>query len=171
MRTFIVEKGTHSLESLSTLLLGNKASSASAVDQLKSLNPHVDFKKMIKPGTVLLIPDVPGLRGAAGSSVTGDAFAELREQMLASVDAAASRLRGSYEARLNEQKGVVVVLKSAAVKRAIKADPDLKPQIEAATQVFKQDQQQAKAADEALKALQQQTAAELARLAKTLDGS
>jgi hypothetical protein len=170
MRTFVVEKGTHSLKSLSTLLLGNKAGSASALDQLKNLNPHVDFKK-IEPGTVLLIPDVPGLRGAAGASVTGDAFDELREQVLASVRAAGARVSSGYDARLNEQKEVAAVLKSGGLERALKADPELKPQIFAATQVFKQDQQQAKAADETLKALQQQATAELAQLAKTLGGS
>jgi len=170
MRTFVVGKGTHSLESLSTLLLGNKASSASAVEQLKNLNPHVDFEK-IEPGTVLLIPDVPGLRGAAGSSVTGDAFDELREQVLASVKAAGARVSRGYDARLNEQKEVAALLKADGLKRALKAAPELMPQIDAAMQVFEQDQQQAKAADETLKALQQQTTAELAQLAKTLRGS
>lgn len=170
MRTFVV-KDPSSLESLIERLLRNKASSASAVDQLKNLNPHVDFSKNIAPGTVLLVPDVPGSRGAEGSSVTGDAFDELREQVLASVEAAGARVSSGYDAMLREQKEVAAVLKSASLKRALKADPELKPQIDAATEVFKQDQQQAKAADEALKALQQQAIEELARLEKTLGGS
>jgi seryl-tRNA(Sec) selenium transferase len=87
--------------------------------------------------------------------------------MLASVDAAASRVRGGYEALLTEQKEVAVVLKSAAVKRALETDPDLKLQIEAATQVFKQDQQRAKEAEQTLQTLQQ-AKDELGALAKLL---
>lgn len=161
--TFIDEKNLQAF----TQLLGDKIGSGSALEQLKNLNPHVDFKK-IEPGTVLLIPDALGFHDAESFSVTGHAFDALREQMLASVDAAASRLRGGYEALLTEQKEVAVVLKSAAVKRAIKADPDLEPQIEAATQVFKQDQQQARDAEKTMQTLQEQAAAELASLTQLL---
>lgn len=166
MRVIVIDKKTD-LRALRSRLLGDKAGSGSALDKLKNLNPHVDFKK-IEPGTVLLIPNAPGFRDAESFSVTGDAFDALREQMLASVDDAASRLRGGYEALLTEQKEVAVVLKSAALKRAIKADPDLKPQIEAATQVFKHDQQQARDAEKTMQTLQEQAAAELASLTQLL---
>lgn len=166
MRMIVIDKKTD-LRALSTRLLGEEAGRSSALDKLKDLNPHVDFKT-IEPGTVLLIPDAPGFRDAESSSVTGDAFDALREQMLASVEAATSRLRGGFDALLTEQKEVAAVLKSAAVRRAIEADPDLKPQIEAATQVFKQDQQQARDVEKTLQTLQEQAAAELAALAALL---
>jgi hypothetical protein len=164
MQVIVIDK--NNLQAF-TQLLGDKIDSGRALDQLKNLNPHVDFKKKIEPGAVLLIPDALGFREAESFSVTGHAFEALREQMLASVDAAASRVRGGYEALLTEQKEVAVVLKSAAVKRALEADPDLKLQIEAATQVFKQDQQRAKEAEQTLQTLQQ-AKDELGALAKLL---
>lgn len=89
MRVTVIDK--KNLQVFSKLL-GDKIGSGSALERLKNLNPHVDFKK-IEPGTVLLIPDAPGFRDAESFSVTGGAFDALREQMLASVDIAASRLR------------------------------------------------------------------------------
>lgn len=166
MRMIVTDKKT-SLRTLGIRLLDDEADRVSALEQLKTVNPHVDFKK-IEPGTVLLIPDTPGFRDAESASVTGDAFDALREQIVVSVAAAASRLRGGYEALRAEQKEVAVVLKSAAVKRAIETDADLKPQIDAATQVFKQDQQQARDAEKTMQTLQEQVAEELASLTKLL---
>ena len=166
MRMIVLDEATD-LEALAARLFGANGHADGAIDKLTHLNPHVDFKK-IAAGTVLLIPEEAGLREAQTASVTGDAFAVLREQMLASLDAASSRVRDGYDARLAEQKEVVVVLKLAAVKQAIAADPDLKPQIEAGTQVFKQDQQQARDAEKTLQTLQEQAAAELASLTKLL---
>ena len=63
---------------------------------------------------------------------------------------------------------MAVVLKSAALKRALESDPDLKPQIEAANQVLKRDQQAAKDAEKSMQTLQEQAAAELASLMQML---
>lgn len=164
MRVTVIDK--NNLQAFSQLL-GDKVGSGIAFEQLKNLNPHVNFKK-IELGTVVLIPDTPGFSTTESSSVTGDAFAELRQQMLASVDLTAARLRGAYAVLLTEQKEVAVALKSAAGKRALEADPDLKAQIETATQVFKQDEQQAKDAEKTIQILQEQAAAELASLAQLL---
>jgi len=166
MRMMVIDKKMD-LRALGNQLLDDEAGRGSALDKLKNLNPHVDFIN-IEPGTVLLIPDAAGFRDADSFSVTGDAFDALREQMVAAVDAAASRLRAGFDALLAEQKEVAAVLKSAAARRAIEADPDLKPQIEAAAQVFKQDQQQARDAEKTLQALQEQAAAELESLARLL---
>ena len=164
MRVIVVNK--ENLEAFSKLM-GDKIGSGSALEQLKNLNPHVDFKK-IEPGTVLLIPDGPRFRNVESVSITGDAFNALSEQMLASVDASASRLRAGFDALLTEQKEVVGVLKTPAVKQAIEADPDLKPQIDAATLVFKQDEQLAKDAEKVMQTLKEQVAAELASLTQLL---
>jgi hypothetical protein len=134
---------------------------------LVALNPHVDFKK-IEPGTVLLVPDGPGLRAGETASVSGQPFDELREQVLAAVEAAGARARSGHAAQLAEQKEVTAALKSAGLRAALEIDPELRAQIEAALQVFKQDQQDAKAAAETLKSLAKQAATELDALAKLL---
>ena len=147
--------------------LREKIGPGSAIEQLKNLNPHVDFTK-IDAGTVLLIPETSDFNDAASASLAGDVFNPLREQMLASVEVATSRVREGYAALLTEQKEVAVVLKSAALKRALESDPDLKPQIEAANQVLKRDQQAAKDAEKTMQTLQEQAAGELASLMQML---
>ena len=127
----------------------------------------MDFTNIVA-GTVLLMPETPDFNDTASASLAGDAFDPLREQMLASVEVATSRVREGYAALLTEHKEVAVVLKSAALKRALESDPDLKPQIEAANQVLKRDQQAAKDADKTMQTLQAQAAAELASLMQML---
>jgi len=166
MRIVVLDERTD-LQGLRTRLLGDQAVSDSAFERLKSLNPHVNFKK-IPAGTVLLIPDLPDLRKGESSSVAGDAFDVLRKQLLASVSAAGTRVRDGYDALLAQQKEVSAVVDSAAFKPALEADPGLKEQVEAGSQVFEQDREQAKAADETLKALQREAEAELTALAKLL---
>ena len=144
-----------------------KIGPGSALEQLKNLNPHVDFTNIVA-GTVLLMPETSDFNDAASASLAGDAFDPLREQILASVEVATSRVREGYAALLTEHKEVAVVLKSAALKRALESDPDLKPQIEAANQVLKQDQQAAKDAEKSMQTLQEQAAAELASLMQML---
>ena len=169
MRMIVIDEATD-LPALSARLFGADGHADGAIDKLTQLNPHIDFKK-IAAGTVLLIPEDAGLRPGQTVSVTGDAFAVLREQMLASLDAASTRVRDGYDARLAEQKDLASALSSAAMKRAIEIDADLKPQVDAALQTFKDDQQQAKLANDTLKAFQQQAGAELDRIAKMLGGA
>lgn len=164
MRVIVVNE--ENLEAFSKLL-GDKIGSGSALEQLKNLNPHVDLKK-IEPGTVLLIPDGPRFPNVESVSVTGDAFDALREQVLASVDDAASRLKGGYELLWKEREKVVKTLQSEPVQKAGNADPDLESQIAAANLVFKQDKELAKDAEKVMTTLKEQVAAELASLAQLL---
>jgi hypothetical protein len=165
MRTVII-KDRSDLQSVGVKLLGEQAGTKRALDRLVALNPHVDFNR-IEAGTVLFVPDAPGVRDTSGS-VEGQAFGDLRDQLLASVDAASVRVRSGHEALSSQRQEITAVVKLAAVKRAIESDPELKAQVDAATQVFKQDQAQAKAADEALKAMKEQATAALAEIAKML---
>ncbi|HEV8630789.1 MAG TPA: hypothetical protein VGV61_10765 [Thermoanaerobaculia bacterium] len=167
MRTIVVDERTD-LEGLRKRLVGGKTVSAAALERLRSLNPHLDLAK-IPAGSVLLLPDLPGVRKGETSSVTGDPFADLSATLLAGVDAAVARAREGGRALLAEQKEVGAAIKSAAFRRAVEADPELGEQAEAAARVFKQDQEEAKASAEDLKTLRQEAAAELAALAKLLD--
>ena len=162
MRVVVINDRTN-LQSVARLL-GDQAGSKIALERLQALNPHVDFAK-IEPGTVVFVPDAPG---AAAPSVQGGAFAALHEQFLASVDAVGLRVRGGYEALGAERQSVSAALKLAAARRAIENDPDLKAQLDAAAEVFKQDQAQAKAANDTLRVVHQQAASELGALAKLL---
>ena len=140
---------------------------AKRIEQIQQLNPHVDLKN-IKRGTVVLVPDAPGERDAESRSVQGEAFADLRSQVNAALEASRARVRRGYGALNDSAKEVTTVLKSAAVKRALEAQPDLKEQAEAATRKFKQDATDAKAAEQTLKEIGDRVEQELEALAKLL---
>ena len=166
MRMIVIDKATD-LQALTTRLLGAQAAAGTSLDALKQLNPHVDFGKL-GAGTVLLVPDLPGLRDGQTGSIAGQAFDTFGQQVLASFDEAAARVQAGHAARLTDQKELLALFKGAALKRAFEADPDLKAQADAYGQVCKQDPVDAKAADETLKALKDGVSAELAVLVKLL---
>ena len=168
MRMIVLDEKTD-LDGLRARLLGGKAVSDDAIEKLKRLNPHVSFDR-IPAGTVLLVPELPGLRKGETAPVTGDAFDSFRESLLAAVDATRARVRGSYEGVLGQQKEVTAVFKSAAFKRALESDPELREQVEAAAEVFKRDKEQAEEADGVLKEMRQEARDELAALGKLLEG-
>ena len=169
MRMIVIEQATD-LQALTTRLLGAQAGAGTSLDALKRLNPHVDFNKL-GAGTVLLVPELPGLQGPGkdgAASIGGGPFDTFSQQLRADFDAAATRVQAGHAARLTDQKELVALFKGAALKRAFESDPELKAQADAYAQVFKQDPIDAKAADEALKALKQGLGTELAALAKLL---
>jgi hypothetical protein len=166
MRMIVVKSRTD-LNELGAKLLKQGAAAEVALDSLKQLNPHVDFKK-IEAGTILLVPDRPGFRKSGTDLVGGDAFDTLSEELKGAVDRAAARVQEGYDALAAERKDVTAAMKLAAFKRALEADPDLKPQAEEATQTFRQDQEQAKSAGEALKAIRADANEALDELARLL---
>ena len=166
MRMIVIDKTTD-LQALTTRLLGAQAGAGTSLDALKRLNPHVEFNKL-GAGTVLLVPDLPGLRDDRAASVGGAPFDTFSQQLRADFDAAGTRVQAGHAARLTDQKELVALFRGAALKRAFEADPELKAQADAAAQVFKQDPIDAKAADETLKALKQGLDTELAAFAKLL---
>ena len=167
MRMIVIQQATD-LQALGTRLLGAKAGAGNGLEALKNLNPHVDFGRL-GAGTVLLVPDLPGLRDGETTSIAGQAFVAFNEQVLSDVDDATVRVRAAHAARLADQKDLGALLKGAALRRAFDADPELKSQADAAAQVFKQDPADAKAADETLKALKDLAGIELVALGKLLD--
>jgi hypothetical protein len=163
----VVIKERSDLKGVAEKLWGDKAKPA-AVERLRALNPHLDVRR-IEPGTVVFVPQIPGGRDdPAAASVEGEAFGALRDQILEAIDATAARVRSGHESLAAQRQDVTAVFKLAAVRKAMDQDPELKPQIDAAADVFKQDQVQARAAEEAMKAIKQQATAELAELAKLL---
>jgi hypothetical protein len=144
-----------------------QAQAARRIEQIQRLNPHLDVKN-IKRGTVVLVPEAAGERDTEARSLQGDAFADLRSQVSAALDASRARVRRGYGTLNENAKEVTTVLKSAAVKRALEAQPDLKEQAEAATRVFKQDAADAKTAEQTLKEMGDRFEQELEALAKLL---
>jgi len=165
----IVVKAPTTAQDLRTRL--GRTDPGRTLDDIAVLNPHIDLRA-IEPGTVLLIPEPAGNAPATpaddSTPVQEQPFEELRDQILGAISQTHTRARAGYESLAAQAKDATAVLKSAAVKRAMDADPTLKPQVEAAASVFKQDAANAKAADQTLKDMQKQIAEELGALQKLL---
>ena len=128
-------------DSLSKLLKAG-ASAAPALQRIKDLNPHVQDLAQLKPGTVLLLPDLPDFEPGAGDPVAGEAFDGFAADVSNGLKASGTRLRAGMARRDADRKDVVAVLKSAAVKRVLDADPALRKQADEADARFKAEQKE-----------------------------
>ena len=167
MRTVIVDEASD-LEALKTRLVGSRTLSAANVEKIRSFNPHVDLDR-IPAGTVLLIPELPGLRARASSPLPGDAVTTLGETLLAAVDAARERVSRGFAGLQTEANEVSAAMRSPAFRRALEGDPELRAQVEAAAEVTRRDRERASAADEILGALRDEARDELEAIAKLLE--
>jgi hypothetical protein len=138
------------------------------VGEIARLNPHVNLEKRIESGTVLVLPDSASGRSSDSLSVEGQSFDELRKHVVSALDATASRVHSRHEALREEAKEIAAVLRSAAVKRALEGDPELKEHVRAATEIFKEDAARAKATETSLKKLKARAEKELYALGKLL---
>lgn len=93
-RTFTVRNET-TLQALGATLLDARfggAQADAALERVKALNPHVDFQK-IAPGTVLFVPDAPGLKAPAGTAPQSAPLDDFRALVSGALGDAASRLK------------------------------------------------------------------------------
>ena len=167
MRLMFIEQDTD-LHRLAIELFGAKAGAGdAALDALKRLNPHVDFGRL-GAGTVLLLPDGPGLRADAGSPVWGEAFDGFSAEVVAALDNVAGQVGRGHAERQAGERELVRMFESDLFARAFDSDRQLREQAGAAIEVFKLDRAAADTAGRALGELQDQARAELAALAKLL---
>lgn len=157
MRMFVLKQG----QSLQTL--GSQLGGAASIGRLKALNPHLDLNRL-EPGTVLLVPD--GIEGA--DSVAGAVFDGLAADVKEGLKAATARVQSTRVKNELLQKDVTAILKSAAFKRVLEGDAELKKQTEAAKTRLQANQATNKRTEESLSALDQLVNEELAVLRNLL---
>lgn len=166
MRMIVIKQGME-LNALGAQLFDSGALREGALAGLQRLNPQADFARL-EPGTVLLVPEQAGLREAETSSIGGDAFGALAEQVRVSVGAVVARVQSGHKVRLAQQKEAAEVLESLALPPLLEPGFDLGKELNAALQVFEEDLQQATEAETLLQMLPEELAAELAALRKLL---
>jgi hypothetical protein len=169
MRMLVIKQDAD-LESLSSHLLSVRLGSSqakSALESLRALNPHADFTKL-SAGTVLLVPDEPTFKASASDSVPGKALADFEQLVHDGLNSATERLKAGKAARAAERADVTAVFKTAAVKRLLESDAELKQQVADATKGFKEDQQAAEQAEHALTVASKAASAALAAVRKVL---
>ena len=172
MRLIVIEQESD-LKALSARLLkkpaGRKAGaheiSQATLDQVKMLNPHVDFQRL-EAGTVLLLPDSPELNDKESQPLAGDSFEDFVAHTSEGFKAVAQRMTISAKALDADRAAVNATLK--IVKRQIDSDPLLQNQVEEANREFTDAQMQAKDAASQVETMQKEMDAELKALRKML---
>lgn len=140
-----------------------KGADEATVQRLRALNPHLDIAKA-KAGSVLLLPDTPAFTNSSQESVSADAWAALASDAETGLKARAEQLRAATVERDTQRKEVQAILKTAAVKRQLEADPGLRKQADAAEAQFKADQTAAADTAKQLEVMSQGLAEEIAAL-------
>lgn len=152
-----------------TLFTGrqNAAAIASALDRVQRLNPHLDLQHLAA-GTVLLLPDLPGLDAAGSRAVGDDVFEVLSGDIASGLKLAGRRVRAAAKEQDAERGAVEEAVGTDPVRRAMHADDALRQQVEAAQARFDSEREQAEQAVNAIESIEHGAAAELAALRKLL---
>jgi hypothetical protein len=169
MRTLVITKAADRQAILSRVVAGkaNAAQTKAALQQLQELNPHLDINNL-KAGAVILIPDAPNFSATEGDAVGSGTFEDFQQLVRSGLSDAAERLRSGTAARAADRSDVTAALKSAAFKRLLDSDADLRQQIAEATKSFKDEQAQEDQDDKAVAAAAKTILADLAELGKVL---
>jgi hypothetical protein len=165
MRIFTIDRSTLSPQDLQAKLFKADPGGDASLQALQALNPQVDFTRL-SVGTVLLVPDSPGLAASAGRAAAVESFDTLGTDFDRALEASRARIANLSERSDAAQKALAATLRPAAVKASVKADPELQKQLDAAADRARSD---AKVAAENLKVLEKAHALaqkELAALAK-----
>ena len=175
MRLIVLKQATD-IQALSSKLfqksgkgksIGDAAAANATLGRIKALNPHIDFQRL-EAGTVLLLPEAPGLKGSDSQSISGDGFAEFAAHTLEGFKTVAERVSAGGERLAEDRHAVNDVLKAGAVKRQLETDPRLKQQLEEAVEEFTAQQKQAQDATKTVDAMQKLLTKELEVIGKLL---
>jgi hypothetical protein len=135
--------------------------------RLEAANPHVDPAR-ISAGTVVLVPDTPGFKAAAASSVQSEPFADFGKMVSEALGAAAGRMKSGNALRAAERADVAAAVKSAAFKRLVANDPDVQKQAEEALKAAEQEAAADKQSEETVALLGKTALAALGELGKVV---
>ncbi|MHB9840958.1 hypothetical protein Q8F57_039760 [Paraburkholderia terrae] len=168
MRVIVIKQASD-LQTLATRLIGKRAD-GSALERVKALNPHVDFER-IEPGTVLLLPDMPGIKAGDKDTrfIAGDAFDSFVKDSASGLEAAAKRVAAAADSLATERAAVSGVTRLAAMKRLIDGDPVLQRQLSDAGAAWNREQKEVKDAAAQIGTMQKVVSEELAALRRLLE--
>ena len=169
MRTLVIKRDAD-LEALRSELLVSGLSdsrSGAALESIRTLNPHLDFERL-KPGMVLLVPDAPDFRKSDTKPVGDEPLEDFEHLVRDGLEAARAKLRAGGEKRALRRGEMSEALKSPALKRAIKADPDLAKRIELVSKRTKDEEKDDAHAQKMLDDAADEIRSELTALAKLL---
>ena len=155
---FLIVKPGQTAEALAARL-----AASGGLARLQALNPHLDVQR-ITPGSVLIWPT----GDEEGASVAGNVFDTFAADVRSGLKAATTRVKGGLTLQEDQRKEAAAVFRSAAFKRAMESDAELREQATAADNRAKALQQRGKEIDAALTALDRTAELGLEALGKLL---
>jgi len=121
---------------------GTKAASAAKTAQaaLREANPHVADLKKVPSGTLVVVPDVPGIKAAPAQSIEGVSV-EMMRQLKSALAAAKAVVEKSSAAQVEDAEASASLAKNRDLVALAKQTPELKQRL---SQVVDQAKTQAK---------------------------
>ena len=121
---------------------GARAAMASKNAQaaLREANPHIADLKKVPAGTLVVVPDVPGIKTAAAQS-PGEVSAEMISRLKSALGAAKRVLEKSAESQLQDAEATASLAKDRELMALAKQTPELKERL---SQIAEQAKRQSK---------------------------
>lgn len=142
------------LQGLRRMLIDRRLGAAradAAIERIRALNPHVDLDRA-GPGTVIFLPDAPGIRPHSGDSPAQGAAEAFQAMAAAALDRAAGQLKAGLAERASEREAVRAALDSPVFRRSIGGDQALRQRAEEAAKAIDQEEEADRTAAETLDA-------------------
>jgi hypothetical protein len=169
MRILVIDRDLDA-GGLREVLLRNRISddqADAAMRRLADANRHLDVNDL-SSGAVLFIPETAEFRGSASEPVGETVLKELQDGIRSALDASSARIKAGNQTRAAERAEVAAALKSAAVKRLLESEPNLRDRLNEAVKGFKQAEKEEADAEAAAAAASKGALNELAALAKLM---
>ncbi len=142
------------LAAVATRMLTARASKAThtkTVAALQAANPGIDHDRL-KPGTVLVVPDVAGARVRIDGAHEGS-VAELTAQVTSALDELSAAVDAHAARDATAREHTLRTIGAADLKRAAGRDPDLRTRLSELGRTVKADAKSASADADALRAV------------------
>src|SRR5215472_14382763 len=109
---------------------GAKAASAAKTAQaaLREANPHVADLKKVPSGTLVVVPDVPGIKAAPAQSIEGVSV-EMMRQLKSALAAAKAVVEKSSVAQVEDAEASASLAKNRDLVALAKQTPELKQRL------------------------------------------
>jgi hypothetical protein len=130
---FVTIKAETSLADLSREVFEIKGAKAAAVSKsaqaaLRKTNPHIADLKKVSAGTVVIVPDVPGIKAAPAQSL-GDVSTEIITHLKGVLAQAKAVIEESAAAQLQDAEASAAVAKNRELVALAKQTPELKQRL------------------------------------------
>jgi phage tail protein X len=104
------------------------AASQSAQDALREANPHLADLKMVPAGTLVVVPEVPGIKTVPMQSV-GEVNNEIIEYLKKALAGAKAFVEESFAEQMKDAEASALLAKSAELVTLAKKTPELKERL------------------------------------------